>query len=144
MRMVAKDLMTANPACATIDTPLQEVARMMVDCDCGEIPIVERADSKTPVGVVTDRDIVTRTVAQGQNPLNATAGDVMTRPAVCAKETDDADTIKHLMETHQIRRIPVVGRNGDIAGIVSVADLARRDSRKDVGDVVREVSAPAR
>jgi len=142
--MVAKDLMTANPACATMDTPLQDVARMMVDCDCGEIPIVDRADSKRPVGVVTDRDIVTRTIAKGKNPLSASAGDVMTKPAVCAKETDDADTIKALMETHQIRRIPVVGRNGDIAGIVSVADLARRDSRKDVGAVVREVSAPAR
>lgn len=142
--MVANDLMTANPACATMDTPLQDVARMMVDCDCGEIPIVDRSDSKKPVGVVTDRDIVTRTIAQGKNPLSATAGDVMTKPAVCAKETDDADTIKRLMETHQIRRIPVVGRNGEITGIVSVADLARRDSRKDVGDVVREVSAPAR
>ena len=140
--MLAKDLMTSNPACATMDTPLQQVARLMVDCDCGEIPVVEGNGVQRPVGVVTDRDIVTRVVALKKNPLDMTAGDVMTSPAVTAKETDDVDTIKHLMETHQIRRVPVVSRSGEISGIVSLADIARRDSRKDVGDVVRHVSIP--
>ena len=142
--MTARDLMTPNPHCATTDTPLQDVARMMVECDCGEIPVVERQEGKTPVGVVTDRDIVVRAVAQGKNPLTINAGGVMTSPAVTAKQDDDADTVKRLMEQHQIRRVPVVDRNGQICGIVSLADLARRDSRKDVGEVVREVSAPAR
>jgi CBS domain-containing protein len=141
--MTARDLMTPNPACAVMATSLHEVARMMVDCDCGEIPVVERQDLRKPVGVVTDRDIVTRAVAAGQNPLSMSAADVMTSPAVTALETDDADTVKHLMETHQIRRVPVVTRTGEIAGIVSLADLARRDSRKDVGEVVRHVSVPA-
>jgi CBS domain-containing protein len=117
---------------------------MMVDCDCGEIPVVERESMKTPIGVVTDRDIVCRAVAEGKNPLTLSAGSVMTSPAVTAKESDDLDAIKSMMETHQIRRVPVVDRNGEICGIVSLADLARRDSRKEVGDVVREVSAPAR
>jgi CBS domain-containing protein len=141
--MTARDLMTSNPACATMDTPLQEIARMMVDCDCGEIPIVERQDLKRPVGVVTDRDIVTRAVAAGKNPVPMKAADVATSPAVTAKETDEADTVKHLMETHQIRRVPVVNGAGEITGIVSLADIARRDSRKDVGEVVRHVSIPA-
>ena len=142
--MTVRDLMTSNPACCTMDTPLQDVARLMVDCDCGEIPVVERADLKRPVGVVTDRDIVCRAVAEARNPLSMSAGDVMTTPAVTVREDDDLDTVKGLMETHQIRRVPVVGREGAICGIVSLADIARRDSRKDVGEVVRQVSIPAR
>src|SRR5436190_15787635 len=113
-RMAARDLMTSNPACATMDTPMQEVARMMVACDCGEIPIVDRQDRKKPVGVVTDRDIVVRAVAKGKNPVLMNAGEVMTSPAVTVKEGDDVDTIKRLMETHQIRRVPVVNQNGEI------------------------------
>jgi len=142
--MNARDLMTSNPACCTIDTPLQEVAHMMVECDCGEIPVVERLDRKTPVGVVTDRDIVCRAVAEGRNPLDLTAGDVMTTPALTTKEGDHIDDVKGLMETRQIRRVPVVNRDGVLSGIVSLADLARRDSRRDTGEVVRQVSTPAR
>jgi CBS domain-containing protein len=142
--MTTRDLMTSNPACGTMDTPLQEIARLMVDCDCGEIPIVERHGMKRPVGVVTDRDIVCRAIAEGGNPLTMNAGDVMTSPAITAKQDDDVDTIKGLMETHQIRRIPVVDPNGEICGIVSLADIARRDSKKDVGEVVRQVSVPTR
>jgi CBS domain-containing protein len=125
-----------------MDTPLQEVARMMVDCDCGEIPVVEGHNLKTPVGVVTDRDIVCRAIAEGKDPLSMTAGIVMTSPAVTAKERDDIDTIKGMMETHQIRRVVVVDQNGEICGIVALADIARHDSRKDVGEVVRQVSVP--
>ena len=142
--MTARDLMTPNPQCATMETPLQEIARMMVQCDCGEIPVVEREGLHKPVGVVTDRDIVTRAVAEGRNPLSMIAGDAMTSPAVTAQENDDIDSVKRLMEQHQIRRVPVVNQNGEIAGIVSIADLARHDSRKDTGEVVRHVSAPAR
>jgi CBS domain-containing protein len=142
--MTARDLMTSNPACATMDTPMQEVARMMVACDCGEIPLVETQDRKTPVGVVTDRDIVVRAVAKGKNPVMMNAGEVMSSPAVTVSEGDDLDTVKRLMETYQIRRVPVVNQNGEISGIISLADVARRESKKDVGEVVREVSAPSR
>lgn len=142
--MTARDLMTSNPACCTMDTPLPDVARLMVECDCGEIPVVEGNHLKTPVGVVTDRDIVCRAVADGKNPLTLTAGDVMTSPAVTAKEGDHMDNIKGMMETHQIRRVPVVDRTGEICGIVSLADIARREPRREVGEVVRHMSVPAR
>jgi CBS domain-containing protein len=142
--MNARDLMTPNPAVCTMDTPLQEVAHMMVECDCGEIPVVERLDLRRPVGVVTDRDIVCRAVAQGRNPMTLNAGDVMTSPAWTASDGDHADDIKSLMETRQIRRVPVVDLNGELCGIVALADIARHDSRKDTGEVVRQVSAPAR
>ena len=142
--MNVKELMTSDPACCTKETSLQEVARLMVRCDCGEIPVIEGNGRKRPVGVVTDRDIVCRAVAEGRNPASMQAGEVMTSPAVCVKETDDVGAVERMMATHQIRRVPVVNENGDICGIVSVADIARRDSRKDTGQVVREVSAPSR
>jgi CBS domain-containing protein len=142
--MTANDLMTSNPACCTMDTPVEEVARLMVRCDCGEIPVVERDDLKRLVGVVTDRDIVCRSVAEGRNPLTMKAGDVMSTPAVSAKSSDHLDALKEMMERHQIRRVPVVDEKGEICGIVSLADIARREGSKQVGEVVKEVSAPAR
>lgn len=142
--MTASDLMTSNPACCRMDTPLQDVARMMVQCDCGEIPVVERDDLKKPVGVVTDRDIVCRAIAKGRNPTGMTAGDVMSSPAVTARQLDQLDAIRQMMETHQIRRIPIVDDRGQICGIVSLADIARQETEKQTGQVVKEVSAPAR
>lgn len=141
--MTVRNLMTPNPACCTMDTTLQEVARMMVQCDCGEIPVVERQDLRKPVGVVTDRDIVCRAVAEGKSPLLSVAT-VMSSPAVTIKEDDDIDEVIRLMETRQIRRVPVVDQNGVICGIVSLADIARLDSRKETSELVREVSTPAK
>jgi CBS domain-containing protein len=141
--MTVKDLMTADPTCCTMETSLEEVARMMVQCDCGEIPVIERQDLRKIVGVVTDRDIVTRAVAKGLNPLMLSAAAVLSTPAVTIKEHDTADEVIRLMETHQIRRVPVVDQNGEICGIVSLADIARQDSKKQTGELVREVSTPS-
>lgn len=80
--MQVKDLMTQDPACCTPDTNLQEVAQMMVEQDCGCIPVVESQETLKPVGVVTDRDITCRTVAQGRNPLEMTAGECMSGPVL--------------------------------------------------------------
>lgn len=68
--MQAKDIRTRDPDCCTPDTKLRDVARLMVDHDCREIPVVKANDDRKPVGVVTDRDIVRRTVAEGKNPMN--------------------------------------------------------------------------
>ena len=138
--MTARELMTPNPACCTMNTPLQEVARMMVQCDCGEIPVVERLELRKPVGVVTDRDIVCRTIAEGKNPLTLEAAAAMSTPAVTVNERDGADEVLRIMEAHQIRRVPVVNQNGEICGIISQADIARNQSRKEAGELVREVS----
>ena len=74
--MKVKDIMTRNPVVCTPDTMLPEVARMMVDRDCGQIPVIESGASPRPVGVVTDRDIIVRAVARGMNPIGMTARDV--------------------------------------------------------------------
>jgi CBS domain-containing protein len=140
--MTAKELMTANPACCTMETSLADVARMMVQCDCGEIPVVERQEVKRIVGVVTDRDIVVRGVAQGKNCATVNAGAVMSSPAITVKERDGLDEVVRVMEANQIRRVPVVNQAGEICGIIAQADIARTGSQKETGELVREVSAP--
>jgi CBS domain-containing protein len=135
--------MTADVACCTPDTNLQEVARLMAEHDCGAIPVVEDRRSKKPVGVVTDRDITTRAVAQGKNPLQMTARDVMSGD--CCTVSADA-SLKDCcgeMESHQVRRMIVTDERGGCCGIVAQADIALRASKGQTGEVVREVSQPA-
>src|SRR5207253_1851546 len=76
-RMLARDIMTGNPACCTPDTNLENVAWLMLRNNCGAIPVVDSQDSKKPLGIITDRDITCRCVAQGKNPLELTAEDCM-------------------------------------------------------------------
>lgn len=133
-------IMTPRPACGDPDTDLQEIARMMVECNCGEIPIVENGK---PAGVVTDRDIVVRVVAPGLSPTDMTARDCMTVPcAVIPRDAPVEDAVA-LMEEKQIRRLPVVDANGEICGIVSQADIARNLGKREAGEMVREISEPA-
>jgi CBS domain-containing protein len=141
--MKVSDLMTRDPACCAPDTSLREVGRLMVEHDCGEIPVCEHASSKRVRGVITDRDIVVRTVAQGRNPLELTAADAMTTPAVTVTPETDLDDCANLMEQRQIRRVPVVDGNGNIVGIVSQADIVRRARDRMAAELVREVSEDA-
>ena len=76
--MKVKEIMMENPAFATLNTSLHDVAQMMMDNDCGCIPVVENRDSRKPLGVITDRDITLRTVAHNKNPLNMVAGEIIT------------------------------------------------------------------
>ena len=138
MSKLARDVMTANPACCTPDTTLDQVAKMMVQNDCGEIPIIDLNDR--PVGVVTDRDIVCRVVAGGKNPMAHTAESCMSQPVVTVSADDPVERVVSTMEKHQIRRVPVVDERGCCAGIIAQADLAWAEPLLEVGELVREVS----
>lgn len=140
--MQVKDFMTSDPACCTAKTSLQEVAKMMVDNDCGEIPVIEDEATKAPIGVVTDRDIVCRTVAKGINPLEQTAGDCMTRPVITVKPETSFEECCQIMEDEQIRRVPVVDERGSCIGIVALADVAKQRKKGLTEEVVKEVSTP--
>ena len=140
--MKVKDMMTSDPACCTSDTALPEVARMMVDKDCGEIPVVENKSSKIPVGVVTDRDIVCRTVANGLNPLDLTAADCMTKRIVTVTPDMSLEECCRIMEEKLIRRVPVVDDRGACVGMLAVADVARHTGKNVAGHIVKEVSEP--
>lgn len=140
--MKVKEMMTANPACCTADTSLPEVAQMMIEKDCGEIPIVEDEESRIPIGVITDRDIVCRSVANKRNPLDLTAADCMTKPIVTVTPNMSLEECCRIMEEKLIRRVPVVDDLGACVGIVAVADIALHTGKNVAGHIVREVSEP--
>ena len=134
------EVMTKDPACCSPETSLQEVARMMVDNDCGCIPIV--SDNKA-VGTITDRDIATRAVAEGKNPLDLTASDIMTSDVVSVGLNASLDECCKVMEDHQIRRVLVIDDQGCCCGIVAQADVAANASARNTAEVVQEVSKGA-
>jgi CBS domain-containing protein len=138
MAQLARDVMTAEPACCTPETTLDEVARLMLENDCGEIPVINRSDQ--PVGVVTDRDIVCRVVAEGKNPTAHTAGSCMTRPVLTVSSDTPIDEVFAVMESHQIRRVPVVDEDGCCAGIISQADLAEVAPSRQTAELLSQIS----
>lgn len=138
MATLARDIMTPDPACCGPRTTLDDVAKMMLQNDCGEIPIVDANDRI--IGVITDRDIVCRAVAQGKNPIGYTVESCMSSPVVTVDEDDKLDDIVSKMERHQIRRVPVLSDGGICAGIIAQADVARVGLKREVAELVREVS----
>jgi len=139
--MQVKDIMTTDPACCTPATKIQEAVRLMIDYDCGEIPVVDDFKTAMPVGVITDRDITCRTVGKGLNPLEMQVGDVMSMPLVSVMPDNTLDECYQLLEQNQIRRIPVVDAGGKCVGIVALADIARNVSKADSGEILNQVSA---
>jgi CBS domain-containing protein len=139
--MKARDIMTRRVATATPDTSLVEIARLLVENDCGAIPILDDETSRRPVGMITDRDIVCRVVAASENPGERAASDCMSTPCVTVGEDTSFDACCASMETARVRRLVVVDEEGRCCGIVSQADVARRVPDK-AGEVVREVSQP--
>ncbi len=136
--MNVKEIMTKDPACCAPHDSLEKAVKLMIDFDCGEIPVVDDLDM--PVGVVTDRDIVCRTIGKGLNPLEMTVADCMSSPIVSVMPDDTLDRCYEVMEENQIRRVPVVDAGGKCVGIVSLADIARNVSKADSGEILQEVS----
>jgi CBS domain-containing protein len=138
MEKVARDFMTSDPACCRPHTMLDQVAKMMVQYDCGEIPILDIADR--PVGVVTDRDIVCRVVAERKNPMVHPAETCMSESVVTVRADAPIREVVSTMEQHRVRRVPVVDASGCCIGIISQADVASLARAGQVGELVREVS----
>lgn len=133
-----KDIMTKDPVCCCPDSRLEEIARLMSDYDCGEIPVLDSTDK--PVGVVTDRDIVTRGLAKGKDAYAKTARDCMTSPCITVTPETTLEECCRVMEEHQIRRVPVVDEEGRCCGIVAQADIALNAPREQVAEVLQEIS----
>jgi CBS domain-containing protein len=138
----AKDIMSRGLTCCTPEASLQEVARAMVESDCGEIPVVENRQNMRPVGVVTDRDIVCRGVAPGRDTLQMRAQECMTSPAITVSADANVEECCRIMEDNQIRRVLVADADGRAVGIVAQADIARHMPSRKTGRVVGEVSQP--
>lgn len=103
--------------------------------------MVDSKESLRPIGAITDRDIVCRTVAEGKNPLQFKARDCMTSPCITLSQKATLDECSHLMQENLIRRIPVVDEEGRLCGIISQADLANKVNEV-AADVLRQVSQP--
>lgn len=136
------DIMTNNPACCLPHESLQEVARLMVVHDCGEIPVVNNMIEKQVVGVITDRDICCRSVAKGTNPLEMTAKECMTTPAITVHFETSLDQCFIIMEENQIRRMPIVDDESKCCGMVSIADISRHMEFITAAEVIKYISKP--
>jgi CBS domain-containing protein len=135
------EIMTGRPACCTASTKLTDAARMMVENDCGAIPVVENMQNKDPVGVITDRDIVCRAVALGKDPAKVTVGECMSANVITVTPETDVNECARRMEAHQLRRVLVTDRNHHLCGIVAQADVARNAGKEKTAEVVQGVSA---
>lgn len=135
--MNVSEIMTKNVATCTPNSNLQEVARLMKQNDCGAVPIV---DGNHVMGIITDRDIVIRAVAEGDNPLDMQAASCMTPDVRTIQENSSLEECLDLMEQEQIRRVVVTDESGSVRGIVAQADVALNAPRKETGDTVRKVS----
>jgi CBS domain-containing protein len=134
--MNIRDVMTSNPRCVSPSDSIQNAARIMRDEDTGAVPVV---DNGRPIGMVTDRDIVVRAVADG-GQLNRPVSEIVTGSVVSASPEMSTREAAHLMSEHQIRRLPVV-ENDRIVGIVSLGDLAVKDAHdRMTGDTLEKVS----
>jgi CBS domain-containing protein len=138
--MNVRDIMTRDPVCCGPRTPLPQVARLMVDCNCGEIPVVD--DNGLLIGVITDRDITCRAVAKDRNPLELMARDCMSFPVVTVTPDTSLEECCDTMEINQVRRLPVIDGRGSCCGIVAQAEIARRATEDLTAHVVRDVSQP--
>lgn len=138
--MKIREIMTVDPACCSPEESLQVAAKMMRDNDCGCIPVIENNESKKPIGVITDRDICCRTVAEGKNPLDLKVEDAMTANVETVTEDTSVEDCCKLMEDKQIRRVVVVDEKGGCCGIVAQADIAINAGDRKTAAVVQEVS----
>jgi CBS domain-containing protein len=140
------ELMSTSPCTVTPDTSISEAARLMKQEDVGILPVIERVGGAETrgrlVGVVTDRDLAVRHVAEGRSS-DAPVRDVMSSGVRTCGPDDSVDTVMELMGREQVRRIPIVDERGSLVGVVSQADLARkaRDDAK-VERTVEEISQP--
>jgi CBS domain-containing protein len=135
------EIMTANPACCTPDTRLNDVARMMEQNDCGCIPVVGSFSGMEPIGTITDRDITIRTVAANQNPVDMKASDVMTADIATVTPQASIEECLGVMEGRGIRRVLVVDAEEKLCGIVAQADVVQSAARPlRTNKAIREIS----
>lgn len=137
-RMKCREIMTKNVKTATRDMTLQQVAALMRDGDMGAVPVVENTKL---VGIVTDRDIVVRSVADGHG-AEGKVSDAMTGEVFSVKPDDFVFEAVRLMGDKQVRRVPVVNENGELAGIIAMADIAlEMEDEREIAETLEEISS---
>jgi CBS domain-containing protein len=141
--MQVRDVMTKDPACVTPGATIREAAQLMQRENVGIVPVVEEKGTNRLLGVVTDRDIAIRIVAEGRD-AGTRVSDVMSSNQLrtCTLD-DDVDAVMEAMADEQLRRIPIVDDRGMLVGIVAQADIVRKTRDEDkAGNTVKEISEP--
>ena len=131
--MMTRDVRTARP-----DGTITDAAKMMAQCNCGVLPV---EDGDRLVGMITDRDIVVRALAQGRT--DARIADVMSRDIKYCFDDEDIDAVAHNMADIQMRRLPVVDRSKRLVGILSLGDIARTDQWQASASALHGISDTA-
>jgi CBS domain-containing protein len=137
MAKSVREAMTSNPCSIDAGKPVAYAARMMRDEDVGIAPIVE---GDRLVGVLTDRDIAVRVVAEGLDPERVKVAEVASRDVVTLDLDQDLDEALRLLARHQVRRLPVVEEDGRVVGVLAQADVAREADERRTGEVVEQIS----
>ena len=132
-----RDFMTSEPCTIDAGKSVAYAAKMMRDEDVGLAPIVE---GDKLIGMLTDRDIAIRIVAEGRNPDQVTVREVASKQVVTIDPQQDLDEALRIMAKHQVRRLPVVEEDGKLVGVVAQADVAREGDNKQTGKLVEEIS----
>ena len=139
-RLRSADIMTSSVTTANAAQTLRGIAQIMRDGDLGVLPVVD--DANKLIGIVTDRDIVVRAVADGLDLNQTTVETVMTRELHTARETDFVFAAIRLMGDKQVRRVPVINENGELAGILSLADIAlEMEDEREIAETLEEISS---
>ena len=134
--MQVRDVMTSDYKVVKPDCTIKQAASFMLSEDTGSLPV---CDGDTILGMITDRDIAVRAVAEGRDP-NCSVSEFMTNDLVIASDTDDVEEIARKMSDSQVRRLPVIDASKKLVGIVSLGDLARSSSERSSSAALEGVS----
>lgn len=141
MRSTCSEIMTREIVVISSADTIQKAAELMKQHDIGSLPVVEDEASRKLIGMITDRDIVINALAQKKDAGKTRVSEVMTRDPIRCHESDSLRETLDKMSSYQVRRIPVVGDNNEVVGIIAQADIATRIENPEVaGEVVQEVS----
>ena len=144
--MKACDIMTPHPEVVTPEDRISRAAQIMRDCDVGSIPVVKDSVSMSLMGMITDRDIAVRHVAEAHGEDCSVASHMSRGDIETVGENDDVEAVMDAMRRREVRRIPVTDKSGKLVGVIAQADIAVSDEipQEEVADVVKSVSEPAR
>ena len=135
------DVMTPDPFCCVAEDSVVNAAKAMKEQNVGSIPVMEDRQSRKLIGIITDRDIAVKVVAENKVPGEIHVGQIMTRDLVVCHQDEPVDQAIEAMSLHQVRRIPVVDRDNSVIGIIAQGDVALRlNDPETTGEVVAEIS----
>ena len=139
----SSEVMTRDPICCLSTDTASKAAQLMRVVDVGSIPVGEDDQTLKLVGIVTDRDLAIRVVADGRSANLTRVADVMSHEIITCRASDDLQKAVDAMSLHQLRRIPVIDDDHRIVGIISQADIATRVERsEEIAEMVKEISQP--